>query len=189
MEVKIEGVICSSGKKGTEVETPVEAGIPVSDLVFDLSVEYTAETKATKQGWENGDAVFVFFQTISDYYLKMTYDGTKWNTVLASPGGSLPSTINTQGKTVTAVYRPFGSSKWLQVGPTKYVELKKGKFSLGTWCTCNYGASLPEQVGTRLSFDGAVAQHAASLKEVLQISSQPTAMGIARYVLCEIKNA
>lgn len=29
----------------------------------------------------------------------------------------------------------------------------------------------------------------ASLKEVLQISSQPTAMGIARCVLCEIKNA
>lgn len=51
------------GKMGTEVETPAEAGIPVSDLVFDLSVEYTAETKATKQGWENGDAVFVFFQT------------------------------------------------------------------------------------------------------------------------------
>lgn len=95
------------GKMGTEVETPAEAGIPVSDLVFDLSVEYTAETKATKQGWENGDAVFVFFQTISDYYLKMTYDGTKWNTVLASPGGSFPSTINTQGKTVTAVYRPL----------------------------------------------------------------------------------
>lgn len=316
-------------KMGTEVETPAEAGIPVSDLVFDLSVEYTAETKATKQGWENGDAVFVFFQTISDYYLKMTYDGTKWNTVLASPGGSLPSTINTQGKTVTAVYRPFGSSdlpyytpggwrfatqytyymacekvshtltkegnkwmmtaelnmvnpddfvqfwiedahaenelyylstdavipvaiaqiapdgsvqetthrrageammgypygggylfsgklnksyggtgyyfikdnwydnerrdylvtgkklvshsavilpangssKWLQVGPTKYVELKKGKFSLGTWCTCNYGASLPEQVGTRLSFDGAVAQHAASESQFRDIMS------------------
>ena len=58
---------------GTEVETPAEAGIPVSDLVFDLSVEYTAETKATKQGWENGDAVFVFFQTIADNVTKEFY--------------------------------------------------------------------------------------------------------------------
>lgn len=316
------------GKMEPEVETPEEAGIPVSDLVFDLSVEYTAETKATKPGWENGDAVFVFFQNISDYYLKMSYDGTQWNTALASSGGSLPGTINTQGKTVTAVYRPFGSSelpyytqkgwrfdttqytyymacekvphtltkegnkwvmtaeldmvnpngyvqfwiedahaenelyylstdavipvaiaqiapdgsvqetihrnageamqgypyaggylfsgklntsyggtgyyfikdnwynnerrdylvtgkqlvshsavilpangssKWLQVGPTKYVELKKGKNSLGIWCTCNYGASLPEQLGTKMNFDGAVAQHAASYSQFLDL--------------------
>lgn len=71
------------------------------------------------------------------------------------------------GKTLTshsAVNLPAnGSSKWLQVGPTKYVELKTGSnFSLGTWCTCNYGASLPEQIGTTLTFNGAVAQHAAS---------------------------
>ncbi len=64
-----------------------------------------------------------------------------------------------------------GSSKWLQVGPTKYVELKNGKFSLETWCTCNYGASLPEQVGNRLSFDGAVAQHAASESQFRDIMS------------------
>lgn len=306
-----------------EVETPEVSGIPVGDIVFDFTVKYPAGTKATKQDWENGDAVFVFFQNIGNFYLKMSYNGTNWSTALAAPGGTLPGTINTEGKTVTAVYRPFGSSesptyngvkgwifpttqytyymacekvshtlaevgdkwvisanlnmvnpanyvqfwvedagasdgaynlstdvviptgfasvasdgsvvettgksagnamlgykynggylfsgklntsysgtgfyfiknnasnserrdylvtgktlsshsavklpangssKWLQVGPTKYVELKMANnFSLGSWCTCNYGASLPEQIGTTLDFNGAVAQHAAS---------------------------
>lgn len=306
-----------------EVETPEVSGIPVGDIVFDFTVKYPAGTKATKQDWENGDAVFVFFQNIGNFYLKMSYNGTNWSTALAAPGGTMPGTINTEGKTVTAVYRPFGSSesptyngvkgwifpttqytyymacekvshtlakvgdkwvisanlnmvnpanyvqfwvedaeasdgaynlstdaviptgfasvasdgsvvettgksagnamlgykynggylfsgklntsysgtgyyfiknnasnserrdylvtgktlsshsavklpangssKWLQVGPTKYVELKMANnFSLGSWCTCNYGASLPEQIGTTLDFNGAVAQHAAS---------------------------
>ena len=306
-----------------EVETPEVSGIPVGDIVFDFTVKYPAGTKATKQDWENGDAVFVFFQNIGNFYLKMSYNGTNWSTALAAPGGTLPGTINTEGKTVTAVYRPFGSSesptyngvkgwifpttqytyymacekvshtlakvgdkwvisanlnmvnpanyvqfwvedagasdgaynlstdaviptgfasvasdgsvvettgksagnamlgykynggylfsgklntsysgtgfyfiknnasnserrdylvtgktlsshsavklpangssKWLQVGPTKYVELKMANnFSLGSWCTCNYGASLPEQIGTTLDFNGAIAQHAAS---------------------------
>lgn len=306
-----------------EVETPEVSGIPVGDIVFDFTVKYPAGTKATKQDWENGDAVFVFFQNIGNFYLKMSYNGTNWSTALAAPGGTLPGTINTEGKTVTAVYRPFGSSesptyngvkgwifpttqytyymacekvshtlakvgdkwvisanlnmvnpanyvqfwvedagasdgaynlstdaviptgfasvasdgsvvettgksagnamlgykynggylfsgklntsysgtgfyfiknnasnserrdylvtgktlsshsavklpangssKWLQVGPTKYIELKMANnFSLGSWCTCNYGASLPEQIGTTLDFNGAVAQHAAS---------------------------
>ena len=310
------------GKIEPEIETPEVSGIPVGDIVFDFTVKYPAETKATKQGWENGDAVFVFFQDHNDFYLKMSYDGTKWDTALAAPGGTLPGTINTEGKTVTAVYRPFGSSesptfnsggwkfpttqytyymacekvshtlakvddnwvmsasldmvnpdgyvqfwvedaeasnekynlstdaviptgfasvasdgsvvettgksagnamlgykyqggylfsgklnksysgtgyyfiknnfsgnerrdylvtgktlsshsavklpangnsKWLQVGSDKYIELKTGSnFSLGTWYTCNYGASLPEQIGTTLNFDDAVKQHAAS---------------------------
>ena len=42
------------GKIEPEFEAPKASGIPVSDLVFDISVEYTAETKATKQGWQNG---------------------------------------------------------------------------------------------------------------------------------------
>lgn len=306
-----------------EVETPEVSGIPVGDIVFDFTVKYPAGTKATKQDWENGDAVFVFFQNIGDFYLKMSYNGTNWSTALAAPGGTLPGTINTEGKTVTAIYRPFGSSesptfngvkgwtfpttqytyymacekvshtlakvgdkwvisamlnmvnpnnyvqfwvedaqasdgaynlstdaviptgfasvasdgsvaettgksagnamlgykynggylfsgklntsysgtgyyfiknnasnserrdylitgktlsshsavklpangnsKWLQVGPSKYVELKGAyNTNLGSWRTCNYGASLPEQIGTTLDFDNAVAQHAAS---------------------------
>ena len=99
------------GKIEPEIETPEVSGIPVGDIVFDFTVKYPAETKATKQGWENGDAVFVFFQDHNDFYLKMSYDGTKWDTALAAPGGTLPGIINTEGKTVTAVYRPFGSSE------------------------------------------------------------------------------
>ena len=61
------------------------------------------------------------------------------------------------GKTLvshSAVKLPAnGDSKWLQVGSDKYVELlKSDNSSLGTWCTCNYGATLPEQVGTQLYF-------------------------------------
>ena len=43
----------------------------------DFTVNYPAGTKATKQGWENGDAVFVFFQGYPGFYVKLTYDGSK----------------------------------------------------------------------------------------------------------------
>ena len=56
-----------------------------------------------------------------------------------------------------------GNDKWIQVGSSQYIELmKEDNSSLGTWCTCNYGASLPEQVGITLTFGDAVTQHAAS---------------------------
>ena len=71
------------------------------------------------------------------------------------------------GKTLeshSAVKLPAnGNSNWLEVGPDKYVELKTAdNVSLGTWCTCNYNASLPEQGGGVLDIRGAREQNAAS---------------------------
>ena len=93
-----------------EVETPEESGIPVSDMVFDFTVNYPDGTKATKQGWENGDAVFVFLQGYTGFYVKLTYNGSEWASAIGPDSAFLPSTITSEGKTVTAVYRPSGGS-------------------------------------------------------------------------------
>lgn len=51
------------------------------------------------------------------------------------------------------------------------------------------GSSVLRRTGRPIHWTTSMVGSSASLKEVLQISSQPTAMGIARCVLCEIKNA
>ena len=93
-----------------EIETPEESGIPASDIVFDFTVNYPDGTKATKQGWENGDAVFVFLQGYTGFYVKLTYNGSEWASAIGPDSAFLPSTITSEGKTVTAIYRPFGGS-------------------------------------------------------------------------------
>lgn len=41
-----------------------------------------------------------------------------------------------------------GNSNWIQVGANQVIELKRAdNISLGTWFTCNYGASRPEDAG------------------------------------------
>ena len=51
---------------------------------------------------------------------------------------------------------------WVSVGSGATVKLVKGTTNLGTWHTCNYGASAPEQIGTDCDFDDAVANGAPS---------------------------
>ena len=61
------------------VENPaVQGNTPIK---FNLSATHPgAGTKAAiKTGWENGDAIFVFFSGATvPKYLKMTYNGSAW---------------------------------------------------------------------------------------------------------------
>ena len=98
------------GKVEPEVETHEVSEISVNDIVFDFTVKYPAETKASKQGWESGDAVFVFFEDYTGFFVKLTYNGSEWVSSIGPEYAFMPETMTTEGKTVTAVYRPFGNS-------------------------------------------------------------------------------
>ena len=48
-------------------------------IVFKLTANHLAETKAVKTGWESGDAIFVFFSgAAAPKHLKMVYNGSSW---------------------------------------------------------------------------------------------------------------
>lgn len=63
-------------------------------------------TKAVKSGWEKGDAVFVFFEDVTTGYLEMVYDGATWN---SQTKGISVTDLQAGGKTLTALFLPFGS--------------------------------------------------------------------------------
>ena len=65
------------------------------------------------------------------------------------------------GKTISnhnAIVLPAKSStRWLEVGPDKTVELVKDGVSYGEWHTCNYEASAPEDYGTEHDYSTATS--------------------------------
>ena len=65
------------------------------------------------------------------------------------------------GKTISnhnAIVLPAKSStRWLEVGPDKTVELVKDGVSYGEWHTCNYDASAPEDSGTKHDYSTATS--------------------------------
>lgn len=76
-----------------------------------------------------------------------------------------------------------GNSKWQAVGSGIYYELKfivdagtpwESETSLGTWYTCNYGCTVPEQLGTLYTFDGANALAGITLPTKAQFETLNT---------------
>lgn len=70
------------------------------------------------------------------------------------------------------------SDRWIEVGPGKTVDIG---YELGTWYTCNYGASVPEEVGTKLNWADAGAAGTLperSKFENVSWSAERTWMGI-----------
>lgn len=91
-------------KEFTSPEVPSNASI--SDLVFNFTARYPAETKAVKAGWENGDKVFVFFQDVTTGYLTLSYDGS-WTPAFA--GTATVDDLTESGNSFVAVYLPYGN--------------------------------------------------------------------------------
>ena len=86
-----------------------------SAITFDLTPIHPDEgasdiTRAVKQGWVDGDVIFVFFNNIAaPKYLKMCYDGSKWTTTQMN--GNTEGTLglsNGATGTMRAIYLPFG---------------------------------------------------------------------------------
>lgn len=114
------------------VENPaVQGNTPIK---FNLSATHPgAGTKAAiKTGWENGDAIFVFFSGATvPKYLKMTYNGSAWTSLEyngTEPTVGALSGIGTSG-TMRAIYLPFGADA------TVVADGDNFKFSKGT---CSY---------------------------------------------------
>lgn len=84
----------------------VSSNASISDLVFDFTARYPAETKAVKAGWENGDKVFVFFQDVTTGYLTLSYDGS-WTPAFA--GTATVDDLTESGNSFVAVYLPYGN--------------------------------------------------------------------------------
>jgi hypothetical protein len=67
------------------------------------------ETEMFKSGWEPGDAVFLFFQGYTGFYVRLTYNGSEWASEIGPESASMPMTFSPEEKFLTAIYRPFGS--------------------------------------------------------------------------------
>ena len=99
-------VACGKLSSGDGLPEAVDS---VQDLVFDFTVNYPGQTKAVKGGWETGDKVFVFFEDVTTGYVTMSYGASGWGTPVFN-GTADVSALTEMGKTLTAVFLPFGSS-------------------------------------------------------------------------------
>jgi len=105
-------------------ETPaVRDAYDLSKLRFEFTIEYPEASKAVKSGWVSGDKVFVFFPTITNNYLTLSYDGSAWSApaLANSTSPTLPAT-----GTLTAVFLPYGNSATASYADSKWT------FSAGT---------------------------------------------------------
>ncbi|MBR5670775.1 MAG: hypothetical protein IKX11_02850 [Bacteroidales bacterium] len=95
-------------------------------IVFNLQAKHPdAGTKAVKAGWENGDAIFVFFSGAkAPKFLKMTYNGTEWTTAEYDGNTATPGALglkNGDAGTMRAVFLPFGSNATVSANGTNFV--------------------------------------------------------------------
>lgn len=95
-------------------------------IVFDLQAKHPdAGTKAVKAGWENGDAIFVFFSGAqAPNFLKMTYNGTEWTTAEYDGNTATPGALglkNGDAGTMRAVFLPFGSNATVSANGSSFV--------------------------------------------------------------------
>ncbi len=97
-------------------------------IKFNLTASHpddaAAQTRAVKQTWEAGDAIFVFFTGAeAPKHLKMTYDGTAWTSAeydgATQTAGALGLKNGDTG-TMRAVFLPFGSDATVSVDGTSF---------------------------------------------------------------------
>lgn len=110
-------------------ETPAD----VSGIIFNLTANHPdgAATKAVKEGWEDGDVVFVFFDNVAaPKYLKMSYDGTQWAYAQMNGTSEEPLGLTESASgTMRAVYLPFGNELAVEAD---------GTFFTFSEITCSY---------------------------------------------------
>lgn len=80
----------------------------LSRLRFDFKVQYLSETKAVKNGWANGDQIFVFFSGVTSHYLTLSYNGSAWDIAPTLHGDGTLS-LEPSGF-LTAIYLPYGNA-------------------------------------------------------------------------------
>lgn len=103
--------------------------VSINDVAFNFTVNYPKGEDLIKEGWENGDAVFVFLQNFDFFYVKLTFDGVSWKASVnksgQAPSSEQASSIRCSGQVnVSAVHLPEGNNE-------KAESYKNGKYY---WC-------------------------------------------------------
>ena len=121
---------CSSNDDDITTE-PATTEAP-QQITFRLTASHpdddaTAQTRAVKAGWEEGDAIFVFFTgAAAPRHLKMTFDGSAWTSAEYNGATQTDGALglkNGDTGTMRAVYLPFGSDA------TVVADVDRFKFS------------------------------------------------------------
>ena len=109
-----------------EVLDPVHMDEPTQPaaITFHLDANHPADTRAVKSGWEQGDAIFVFFSGVAaPKHLKMTYNGSSWTSEeydgSTHSAGALGLENGDTG-TMRAVFLPFGSDATVSANGTSF---------------------------------------------------------------------
>lgn len=107
---------CSKDYENVD-NSPMPKPTEPTTVKFNLTASHPddgAQTRAVKKNWENGDAIFVFFNNVgAPKHLKMTYNGTAWTSAEYDGTTQIAGVLglkNGDSGTMRAVYLPFGSN-------------------------------------------------------------------------------
>jgi len=92
--------LVSCAKELTPAIEDEPAGVPVT---FNITVSDGPETKASKAAWVENDAIYVFFKGLEGKYLKLTYNGSTWDSTSTIEDTDLAGLTD---RTLTAVHIP-----------------------------------------------------------------------------------
>ena len=115
-----------------------ENGITESQpITFNLTAGHPDATKAVKTGWENGDAIFVFFSGATPNgtnvpYLKMEFNGTQWTSTEMNGAAASPGSLglnNGDTGTMRAVFLPFGSNLTVLAGENNSFKFSETQYT------------------------------------------------------------
>lgn len=119
-------VACSNWEDTIMSEPTVTDGM-AQTITFNLTASHpddAAQTRAVKQTWESGDAIFVFFTGVAaPKHLKMTYDGSVWTSAEYNGATLTPGALglnNGDTGTMRAIYLPFGSAATVSASGTSF---------------------------------------------------------------------
>ena len=99
-----------SCQKVDPVRTEEGRKYSLSQLDFNLSIDFKDATKGVRQGWRDGDTVFIFFPDVHDAYLTVGYDGSTWQATPTAVGNSSSVDELDINGVLTAVYLPYRGS-------------------------------------------------------------------------------
>ena len=106
----------------TDVPENVNETVQATTITFNLSANHP--TKAVKEDWQDGDAIFVFFTgAAAPKHLKMTYDGTSWTSAEYNAATQTAGALglkNGDTGTMRAVFLPFGSDATVSADGTSF---------------------------------------------------------------------
>ncbi len=114
--------LASCGKENLSPDNEIDELPPIA---FNLTAKHPDGTKVVKTGWEEGDAIFVFFNNVAaPKYLKMLFDGEKWTSIEKNGDTTSPGCLglkNGDSGSMRAVYLPFGVSSSVYAQGSSFV--------------------------------------------------------------------